>query len=239
MEEHNIKNKIYAYLFYGLAAVALASSVFFYNTYLFALSIALILISAVYFNSGHMVNNLLLKRSLVIETYNGYSLSDGMRSAVKKVGDGSCSVSIAILRLNRGVEVESGKILSLLEGIDKPFEFILQLRQVNERALLESLETKRRMKEIALNRVSGSYDRANELKREISVIEQDIGGIRGNGKALEVRIKIKATAVSGDRSDAARSSSRNIEQIANAFSTMLNASYEILRGEDLLSDLEV
>ena len=239
MEEHTLRNRLYAYLFYGLAALALASSLFFYNAYLLAFSIVLMLISAVYYNSGHIINNILLKRSLIIETYNGYSLSDDLYSAVKMVGDGNYSVSMATLRLNRGAEAENSKVLSLLEGLDQPFEFIIQLREVNKKSLLESLETKRRMKEIAFNRITGSYDKANELKREISVIEQEIVNIRGNGKALEVLIRLKTTSVSVDKSEAARSSARNIEHIANSFSTMLNASCEILKGEALLSALEV
>ena len=239
MEEHIIGNKLYAHMFYSLATITLIASIFFYNPWVLLLAASLISFSAVYYSSGHIVNNLLLRRSLVIETYNGYALSDNLLSAVKKVGNQYLSVSVAVLRLNRGIEVKDGEILGLLEGIGEPFWFTLQLREINKKTLLESLETKRRMKEIAAGRVAGSsYDRANAIKREIGLVEQEINSIRGSGKALEISIQLRTSETSGDESDAARGSAKSLERVAASFSTVLNADYEMLKGEALLSGIE-
>ncbi len=238
MDENSFGNRLYSYMFYAIAVVILIVSIFFYNIVLFALSAVLVFAAALYYSSGHIINNILLKRSLFMEVRNGYRLGFGISSAVKKAGTSYKSVSVAVLRLNRSVSVGSAEMLSLIEGISDPFEFSIGLREVNKRAMLEGLETKRRMREISLARLpQGAYDRANSIKREIDLFEKEIEGVQGRGKALDVSIRIRTVAVSHDEADASRSSFASLTHVADAFSTVLNASYSILKGEELLAEV--
>lgn len=236
MEEQALSNRIYSYMFYALSVLMLIVSVFFYNIMAFVLATLLIFLSALYFSSGHIINNILLKHAFIVEVYNGYRLSDNITSAVKKIGGDYHSISVASLSLNRGVSVKSSDMLALIEGISDPFEFSISLREIDRKALLESLETKRRMKEISLSRLSqGKYDKANEIKRELEVFDSEIEGIRSKGKALDVSIRIRTVAISGDEIEAERASFASLVHVSEAFSTVLNASYNALKGEALLS----
>lgn len=238
MEEGAFGNRLYSYMFYAMAGASLVISIFFYNVVLFVASTILVFLSALYYSSGHIINNFLLKRSAIIEVYNGYRLSDTVSSAVKKAGSMYKAISISDISINRGVRISSAEMLSLIEGIGDPFEFSVCVREVNKRAFIEGLETKRRMREISLARLAaGSYDKANELKRELEIFDREIDGIKGSGKALDVSIRIRTIAISADEVEAARASLTSLTHVSDAFSTMLNAEYRIISGEDLLSSL--
>ncbi len=238
MEEEKFKNKLYSYMFYALAGAALVASIFFYNALLFGIAAFLIFLSALYYSSGHLINNMLLRHSLLVEIYNEYRLSDNIGSAVKRIGNDYKSVSAAVLRPNRGISVGSSEMLALIEGMSEPFEFSIAVMEMNKKALLENLETKRRMREISLARLSqGTYDKTNEIKRELEVFEKEIEGIRSKGKALDVSIRIRTCAVSPDEIEAARSSYARLVHVSDAFSTVLNADYSVLKGEELLLSL--
>ena len=238
MEEQAFSNRLYSYMFYAMAGTSLVVSIFFYNIVLFVASAILVFLSALYYSSGHIINNFLLRRSAIIEVYNGYRLSDTVSSAVKKVGSTYKAISISDININRGVNISSAEMLSLIESIDDPFEFSICVMEINKRAFIEGLETKRRMREISLARLAaGSYDKANELKRELEIFDREIDGIKGSGKALDVSIRIRTVAVSADEIEASRASFASLTHVSDAFSTMLNADYRVVSGEDLLSSL--
>ena len=238
MDEYSFSNRLYSYMFYALASGMLIVSVFFYNILLFAFASLCMFLAAMYYSSGHILNNILLKHSFVVETYNEYRLSDNLSSAIKKSGNEYKAVSVSILTLNRGVSVNSSEMLSIIEGVHEPFEFSISIKEINKKALIENLETKRRMREISLARVSSnSYDKANGIKRELEVYEKEIEGVRGKGKSLDVKIVIKTNSASVDEAEAARSSFSNLLHVSDAFSTILNADYTVLRGEELLFSL--
>ena len=70
MEEINRLNKLYSYAFYSLALLVLIASAIANSGYAL-ISAILLLLSAIYLNSGHMINNMLIKRSKVIMIKNG------------------------------------------------------------------------------------------------------------------------------------------------------------------------
>ncbi len=240
MEEHEIADRLFAYAFYALAVLAFLGAVFSLNADIVVVACVLLLLSGIFLNSGHIINNFLLRRGSVVEVYNGYRLSGDLGAAVKRLGNGYRAVSMAVLDIYRGAAVPNGGLDGVLESITQPFEFSVAMREMDKKALLDNLQTKRRMKEIAVSKLGAkSYDAANELNREIQVIESDINTIKSGGKPMELAIRIKAYADSIDDAEAARWSSRNLAQIANSFSTALSLDYETLKGEELLSAIEV
>lgn len=240
MEEHELKNKIYSYLFYGSGILTLAAAIFLANPYLIAFTSVLLLLSSVYLNSGHIVNNLLLKQSSIIEIYNGYKLSNGLDSVVKRVGDEFYAVSIALLNSDKSISTNTDAIRNLIESLHESFEFSILIREADKKRLVENLDVKRRMKEILLSRLgSGNYDKINALKREIAVLDGELESIRKGGKALDVIIKLSSYSRSLSEGQASREASEVLKRIAEAFSGSLSLDYRVLQGEELLNFVEV
>lgn len=240
MEEEVLRNKLYSYIFYVTSVVVLLSAMLFRDLYLVVVVAILMFVSAAYFKSGHVINNLLIKKSKLIEIYNGYVLSKNLTSAVKKVGSSNLGVSIALLNVTRELESRPEQFRQILESVKEPFEFSIGLVEVDRTRLIEGLETRRRMKEITLTRMSQkSYDKINKTRREMDLIEDEIKNVKGGSKSFNVILRIKTTSLAKEVSEAAREASDNLSKVANAFSTSFGLEYEILRGEKLLQALEV
>ena len=112
------------------------------------------------------------------------------------------------------------------------------MREVDRTRLIESLETKKRVKEISLSRIEPKmYNKINQVKKEIEVIEKEMANITGGGRSLEVSIKVKAIKNSTERIEAEGEPPRSIIRIANAFCTNLGLDYRILTGEELLANI--
>ncbi len=235
MEEINRLNKLYSYAFYaaGLAVLIVSASA---GSEYAIISAVLVLISAVYFNSGHMVNNLLIKRSKVIMIENGYRLGRNLLSAVRKDGDAYVGVSIAEFTISKAVD--NGMFEPIIDNIKDPFEFSVSVKEVDRHRLIESLETKKRVKEISLSRINPKmYNKINQAKKEIEIIEKEIKNIIGGSKSLEVSVKLRAVKRSAERLEAESEPAKSIVRIANAFCTNLGLEYRILSGEELLANL--
>ena len=235
MEEINRLNKLYSYAFYALALLVLIASAIANSSYVF-ISAILLLLSAIYLNSGHMINNMLIKRSKVIIIKNGYKLGRNFSSAVIRNGDSYIGISIAEFIVNKPVDKSSFE--PIINNIKDPFEFSISLREVDRTRLIESLETKKRVKEISLSRIEPKmYNKINQVKKEIEVIEKEMANITSGGRSLEVSIKVKAIKNSTERMEAESEPPRSIIRIANAFCTNLGLDYRILAGEELLASI--
>ena len=236
MLELDSKNRIYSYVFYAMAAVLLVLALLTQSGLATAISIIMLLLSAIYFNSGHMVNNLLLGRGAVIEVSNGYRLSDDLSAAVKRIGNECFAVSCVLLK--SAVEERNGEqIENIVSKADFPFEFSISLESLNHDRMLDSLEEKRKLKEIEISRGDPKkYDRANELKRELEVIESEIRNVRDQ-TLMAVKFRLKTFARSQGEFEAAREAARNAEALASSFSSTMGFEQTVLRGEALLKEL--
>ncbi len=239
MEELEAMNRVYSYLFYAAGVLCLIVGAFFSNVYLILFTSLLLLLSAVYLNSGHILNNLFIRRSGIIEVYNGYRLNENLESAVKKLGERYVSRSVSLLRPGKDTAAGPDTIGRLIESIHEPFEYSILLEEADRKRILEGLETKRRMKEIALSRLDQKkQDSVNAVRREIDIVSTELENIRKGGKALEVVMKLCASAESENEAQAARESSSGIRHVSDAFSASLGLDYRILRGEELLGFFE-
>lgn len=232
------ENKQYSYALYSLSAVVAIASLISGNAYFAVLSAILLLLSAVYFNSGHIVNNFLIKHNMVIETYNGYRLSEGLSAAVKRIGNEYFAVSCSVIT-NPSEGHDGEHIAALIRNADCPFEFSIGLKSVDSGRLLDKLEERRRLKEIQIARGDQKkYDKVNELRRELALIESEMRSVR-DGKMLAIAVRLKTFGRSVSEFEAAREAAKNAERIASAFSNALGFEHEILKGEKLLELLEI
>ncbi len=238
MLEADLQNRIYSGAFYAAALLAFLSSLAFHSIYLAALTAVLLLASALYFHSGHIVNSLLIKHAKIIEVYNGYKISGNLCSAVKRAGGAYHSVSCVLLRAS-GQERDGEIINTLVSNTDFPFEFSLGLERIDSGKVLDWLEERRARKEIEMSRCDPKkQERVSSLKRELAVIEGEIRDIRGQ-KMLSLRMRLKTFASAASEFEASRESLRNAEQLANEFSSSLALDYEMLKGEGLLDALSL
>lgn len=236
MEETSLNNTIHYYLFYLLSLSIIIISVISYNLYLIILSSILLITAAIFFHSGHILNNFLVKKSKIIEIRNDYKLSSSLISVSKRTGKSYKSVAIAMLIPRTGFNYKSEAMRELLESIKEPFELSISLREIDKKRLIDSLDTKRRTKEISLSRLKpNSYDKINNLKRQIELIDNEISNIGNGGKSFDVSILLKAISASDSAYESELNVGKNIETIANKFAASMGVDYEIVKGEELLN----
>ncbi len=235
MEEIDFWNKVFSYLFYISAILLSVVSIIFSNAVIFLLSVISIIFAAVYFRSGHILNNFLIKHSRIIEIKNGYFIGSNQISAIRRQDVGYLSVSIALLRIEKTYP-DRTLVFNAIENAHEAFDFTVSVREMNRRKILEMLETKLKIKEIYLKKINpGKYDKINSVKREIEIIRNEISNFKKSESSFDIAIKISSFAESTDSFEASSESGKKIEKIAAVFSSALNADYDILSGEALLN----
>jgi hypothetical protein len=236
MEELEFASRVYAYAFYAVAVGILAISIASGNYLASLISACLIFASAVYYKSGHIINNLLIKRSRVIELINGYKLSSNLAALTKRSGELYVGVSAAVLVFDGAVDISPDTLCRLLESIHEQFEFSFTAMQVDKKRLIDSLDLRRRMQEIRLAKINAQkYDKANQIRREIQILESEISSVRDSGKAFDTIIKIRAFSSEKNETEAATQSLKSIERICSSFFATTKLNYEIIKGERLLA----
>ena len=236
MTLYNETNKHQFYFVYALAAGTLIASMVSSNAIVIALSSVLLLAAAVLLNSGHIVNDFLIKRLGVVVVSGKYSLGHDLHTLCKKEGSVYKAISVAILTPRNNAIINHSALKDLIDSIHDPFEFSIELSEVDKTRMVESLRTRLRMKEIMLSRTSSSsYDKVNGLKRQIDIINGDITNLSSSAQSFEFIIRIKSICTSTDEYDARSISARNMESLANKFSAVIAVDYELLTGEKLVA----
>ena len=228
-------DKLFGYSFYAISICSLLFSLLFGSALLAFLAMVMALLSIIYLHTGKLINNLLIKNSRVIVLSNGYELSNNLYSAVKKGNSFYESISIAILIVNSQISNNGLAFEQLLDKLKVPFEYSIELKELNKKRILEELETKLHMKEIQLANEKPNSKELGRLKREIGIIESEINAINSGGNPFNVEFKIKCRAASTSLIEATSVSQRNVELVANLFATSLNVGYRLLKGEELLN----
>ncbi len=235
MEDPRDNNRVYAYMIYAVSIGALVLSLLSYNLAGIILVATLAFLSVAYMNSGHIINSVVMKRLRVIEICDGYRVSGNVHSAVRRTGALYSSVSVAVLKPNSKIEGQTRIFEDLLDKVKMPFEFSISVRKLDRKKVMESLETRRRMKELELSRSDGpDYKSASMIKRQISTIENEISIISEGDEPVEALVKLKSFASGETEAEAARMSFRQLEHIANLVASSFKLDYVIATGEDIL-----
>ncbi len=236
MESERLNDRIFSYAFYALSGLTLFASMIFHSLAVFFISIIMLVLSAVYYNSGHIVNNFLLKKSKVIEIRNDYSLSSDLLAVSKKKGRVYNAMAIAKMeRKNADVEIDSKAIIKFMEDVKGQFEFTIKVVEIDKNRFVQTLETKKGMKEILLERFENKeYRKMNEIQKQISLMNDEINSIKTGGRAYEIETLLTTFSNSMDRIDAEREVRHALERIAASFSVVTGMEYRMLSGEALL-----
>ena len=118
----------------------------------------------------------------------------------------------------------------------------MQVETVDVNRLLDRLNTRMSMDEIALGRLSGRNEKGNlvkinRLKREIEHVKDEIDKINA-AAPLKVSQYIMTSAVSDNRFAAQERARSQIRELAGEFGALLGSSAEILSGNELLEILK-
>ncbi len=240
MEKEILENRIYSYAFYVLSFVVVVVGVFFRNVVVFAFSVVFVVLSSVYYNSGHIVNNLLLRGSRIVEMYNGYVLSPDLLSVSKFSGGEYSSVSIARLtRVGDSRGIDGNAIENAVKGANAQFEFSIRVKEVDKTRLVRDLETLRSINEIKMERVAiDKVGKANEIRRRIAAIDGEINSVRDGDKAYETEIRLKTMSHSTDKAEAESMARSNMDRISGSLASAMGLGYEAIGGEALLQAIE-
>ena len=233
LQEENVQ---YFYYVYGLAALIFLSAILLSNTLLVLACAILLFLSVVLLHAWNIINNVLIKKSNIIQMSGQYKISQNLNSLSKRTSNGYRSISISILKMPRSAIVKTEPLKELIDSINEQFEFSIELASADKSKMVENLKTKLRTKEIALARMNAKpYDKVESLKRQIEIISGDIHNLVSGGRPFHFILRLKSISISNDLYQAEADSYKSIENLSNKFSATLGIDYEILSGEKLLA----
>mgnify|MGYP001626354892 CR=1 FL=1 len=226
--------KLMAYAFYALALLAFAATIFSRNYALLLLVSFFLFLSSVYFGASKFLNAQLLAllSGKLSKTASGLALSADAKAVIKRKEN----TYAAELRAEK--QVEQSSIAGILNRLSFDFDYVVSIRQLDSKKFIEGLELRKRLKEIEIEKCNRkNYNRLNELRQQLDMIESEIAKVSGS-KPVSAKILLKTFAENSAPYIAAKEACTNIETIASSFSSEAGFSYNVLKGEDLLSAVE-
>ncbi|MGC8671651.1 MAG: hypothetical protein ACP5TJ_02045 [Candidatus Micrarchaeia archaeon] len=230
--------KLMAYAFYALALLVFAATIFSRNYALLLLVSFFLLLSSLYFGASKFLNAQLLAllSGKLSKTVSGPTLSVDAKAVIKRKENAYVAIAAAELRAEK--QIDQSTIASILNRLSFDFDYVVSIRQLDSKKFTEGLELRKRLKEIEIEKCNRkNYNRLNELRQQLDMIESEIAKISGS-KPLSAKILLKTFAENASPYIAAKEACTNMETIASSFSSEAGFSYTVLKGEDLLLAVE-
>ena len=231
--------------FYGIMIVGtacLALSIVTLNQLLIAITGILVLGAAATYKLWYIIDSMLFRHTGVIEMFGGFELGGNREVAVARVDGEVVAVTAAYLYPTDASTAEIGKIEGVISNTAAPFKLVMQAESLDRIKILDSLETKRNMKEIALSRIyqdPTDSKTAKDLKREIELIEHEIETMTGGAVPMHLIYYIATAAVSRNAYDAEERAKYQIRELANQIAAVTNSTFRIASGADLLRLMQI
>ncbi len=234
-------------LFFILLAVAgllSVASILLLNFVLVVFSSIMILLAVITYKLWYVFDALMFKHTSLVEIFDGYELSRDRSTAIRRIGERVSSSAVAALGVGKEVGVlEKHAIENVVAHVSYPFKFVMQVERLNIEKMTDVLHTRRSMKEIELSRLdtgSGKHVlRANQLKRELEQLEQDIKAISSGETPVRLVYYIMTSAVSDTFYDAEERAKSQIRELGSQFDALLKSKSKVLSGDDLLQALKM
>ena len=129
MNTANHGNKNIFYMAYALSGAIFIAALIFSNTLILIAASSMLLLAALSLHSGHIINNILIKRSNIVMVSGNYRISQNLNSISRREGESFRSISIALLKPRSGSEVKSNSLKDLLDSLNEHFEFSVELAE--------------------------------------------------------------------------------------------------------------
>ncbi|MDE1869794.1 MAG: hypothetical protein KGH71_02290 [Candidatus Micrarchaeota archaeon] len=238
MEFKELAKRNFANLAYCGFAIAMLFSIALGSAVLLCLSVLSLLFAIVYSKSSHILNPLIARKFGMVLVTEGYRLSENLRVAIKETSSGYHALCVALMTPSSRITADGSKFEELLLKARFPFEFCLYVQEINPKRILDSFETKRRIKEIELSRVPHSKsEESSRIRRELSMLEGEIAQITKGSLPIGIGIRLKCSALGASEGEAANFAISRIDQLCSLFGASYNLSFRHLSGEELLGSI--
>ncbi len=196
-----------------------------------------------FYRLHYLVDALIFRRTSLIQVVDSCELNGERSTAVRRLGGRYCATAAALLKTGPTERIEREKIEGIIANSRCQFRFVTQVETVDIGKLLDRLNTRMSMNEIALGRLSGRNEKGNivkinRLKREIEHTKGEIEKISTGGAPLRVSQYIMTSAVSDNRFAAQERAKSQVRELVGEFGALLGSKAEILSGNELLEVLK-
>ncbi|MGC8647991.1 MAG: hypothetical protein ACP5SJ_00640 [Candidatus Micrarchaeia archaeon] len=226
----------YGMLGAALGVLALAA---FFGVYAL-LGAALLLASlAVLHYSDPYLEAILLKYGNITEKIGMYEISGEREVATRKEGGKYIATACVIISVkdNSG-DIEKSRLEELISRLAFPFKFTIAVERLNTKKMLDSLQTKKGMKEIELSRIGNTSNgrelaKSMRLKREIEILEHEIKSISTGSMPLKVNYYAITSAESDKKFMAEEQALLRARELATSFDGAIGTFSAIAKGSML------
>lgn len=238
-----MRDTIAFYLVLALSVAAEITSILTLNPVAIAFTSSMLVSSVIILKLWYVIEASIFKHTNLIQVFGRFELSGDRISAIRRASGKISATTAVVLHVGGKAEVDKKKIENVISHISYPFKFMMQAERLDLEKLLDKLQTRRKMREIALSRVDHSSAKnlplINSIKREIEVLEHDIESISSGDVPLKVSYYIMTTGVSDSVFSAEESAKAQIRELASQFDAILASKSEQVRGSDLIGLLEL
>ncbi len=202
----------------------------------FALIAALLLALLTFFYSKYekLIHSLILGRYNIVmrkeRQYLAVPTCTVKLEASKYVGKAAAHIDPSRIK-----HTNENLLENIMFRINFPFSIKIDLSKNDTSKLIEKFETSLHMKEIQIAN-SADIHRINILRKQAAVIEEEIRQL-ANSEALMCTILLTTQFVSESEAECISGTSKQINELCNAFALAYNSEYSILQGEDLLAEV--
>lgn len=231
----------YNYVEYVLLAILAIDSVLgilIRNFYLVLVSIALCSVIAIFHYFKEFFDSLVFKHTDIVQVLDGYELGGDRTVVTRKMGQKYIATAGGFLNIESG-SLDKDKIENIIAHFSYPFRFSMVVERLNAVRILDTLQTKRNMKEIELSRIGDTNKgrglaRAMGIKRGIEQLEHDIKSISGGYAPVRVAYYIATSAESERRYAAEEEAKAHARGLLGAFDSALGSTSNLSSGNSLL-----
>ncbi len=231
------------YLFLAISIISIAFSVLLMNAYAVMASSFFSIAGITMFYFWPFIEAALIKKTNFIQVLGNFELSSGRKSAsIKRNGRYHASAACTLEKLED--EIERDKIEDIISHSDFPFKFSICVKNLNTKSILESIETKKYVKEIELSRLPSTAKgkdslRSIGLRNSINALSEDIDNIKKGKKPVYLAYYLVAIGSSENKFFAEELAINRLKTIANEFSFAFKAKFNILEGNQLIELLKM
>lgn len=195
------------------------------------------------YHSWDILESLIFKHTNLIQIIRDYEINGDRNTAIFYIGNDYGSISVAKVYNISGDGIDTIKFEKLIEKVNIPFKIVTQIEKIQTKNIIENIETRKYMKEIAFSKISGKSPKdrlkMEKLKNELSYLEHEISELYSGGTPLRISYYIMCAATSSDRYTAEKCSLINLNQVTIEFDSSFGTKSKLLNGSELVNTLRL
>ncbi|MCL5099813.1 MAG: hypothetical protein M1158_01685 [Candidatus Marsarchaeota archaeon] len=184
-----------------------------------------------------VIESLVIKRTNMIQLLGEFELSGDRESATAIIDSGYSATGAAKVIGAPEAELGRERLEAIVARTGAPFRFVVQVEKFDPKGFVEKMETRRRMREIELSKVTERNSgmglvKTRRLKNEISMIEHELEAI-GAGLPLRLSAYVATSAAMPTKRAAEDSARAQIRALAAELGA-LGVECSVVTGNELI-----